>query len=299
MDGSARCVSRYNRVVLATVFAAAWLSLGSPQPSTQLILASAIDRDGNTILDLGPDEFLIEEGGLRCEAVEVRPAAYPIAIAIDTSGFAREPLMSIRHALHVFVAALSGRQVALYTFGAPSARVVEFTSDFSQLDHAIDRLFASPTSGARPYDAVTMAANDLRALNAPVTMIVVLSAGGPDNSAAGPREMQDAVRQTRAVVNVVDFRTVRAASGMSHEGRPAPIVSEDRYLSALAQGTRGTYDRITQEGGYLTSLERLRRLLESEVFVEYTPQPDAPSQTLKVGVRLPGVAVRAVGLDRR
>jgi hypothetical protein len=130
-------------------------------------------------------------------------------------------------------------------------------------------------------------------------MIVVLSSGGPDNVAVSPRGMQDAVNRTRAVVNVVDFRTVRASSGLSHQGRSAPIVSEDLYLSALAQATRGTYDRITQEGGYLVGLERIRRLLESEVVVEYAPAPDAPSHELKVGVRLPGVTVRALGLDSR
>jgi hypothetical protein len=264
-----------------------------------MLLASAIDRDGNTILDLSPDDFVIEEGGQRCEAVDVKPASYPIAIVIDTSGFARDSLMSMRHALHVFVGSLSGRQVAFYTSGAPPARLVDFTTDVTRLDKAVDHLFASPTSGARPYDAVTMAANDLKTLGAPVTMIVVLSSGGPDNSAIGPRGMQDAVRRTRAVVTVVDFRTVRASSGVSHRGRSAPIVSEDLYLSALAQATRGTYDRITQEGGYLVGLERIRRLLESEVVVEYAPAPDATSHALKVGVGLPGVTIRALGLDSR
>jgi hypothetical protein len=289
----------YNRVVIAVVIAAAWLSLGNQQPSTQLLLASATDRDGNTILDLSPEDFLIEEGGRRCEAVDVKPASYPVAIVVDTSGFARDPLMSMRRALHVFVGSLSGRPVAFYTSGAPPARLVDFTTDVTRLDQAVDHLFASRTSGARPYDAVTMAADDLKTLNASVTMIVVLSSGGPDNSAVGPRAMQDAVNRARAVVNVVDFRTVRASSGLSHQGRPASIVSEDLYLSALAQATRGTYDRISQEGGYQVGLERIRHLLEAEVVVEYAPAPDAPSHELKVGVRLPGVTIRALGLDSR
>lgn len=278
---------------------AAWLSFGSIQPPTQLLLANAIDRDGNAVLDLSADEFLIEEGGRRCETVDVRPASYPIAIAIDTSGFARGPFLSMRRALHAFLGALSGRQVALYTFGAPPNRVVEFTTDLARLERAVDTVFASPTSGARPYDAVTMAARDLKALNVPITMIVVLSAGGPDNSAVAPRAMLDAVRQTRAVVNVVDFRTVRASSGLSHEGRPAPIISEDPYLSELAQQTRGEYDRISQEGGYLASLDRIRHRLESEVIVEYAPPGEGTVDSLKVGVRLPGVTVRALGLDKR
>lgn len=286
-------------MVIAAVLAAAWLSLANQQLATQLLLASATDREGNAILDLSPDDFLIEEGGQRCEPVDVKPASYPIAVVVDTSGFARDPLMSMRHALHVFIGSLSGRQVAFYTSGAPPIRVVDFTTDVTQLDQAVDHLFASPTSGARPYDAVTMAANDLKTLNAPMTMIVVLSSGGPDNSAAGAREMQDAVRRTRAVVNVIDFRTVRASSGLSHQGRSAPIVSEDLYLSALAQATRGTYDRVTQEGGYLVGLERIRRLLESEVVVEYAPAPDATSHALRVGLRLPGVTIRALGLDSR
>jgi hypothetical protein len=286
--------------MIAASLAVAWLSFGSLQPPTQLLLASATDRDGNTILDLSPDDFVIEEGGRRCEAVDVKPASYPIAIVVDTSGFARDPLMSMRHALHVFIGSLSGRQVAFYTSGAPAAaRIVDFTTDLMRVDQAVDHLFASPTAGARPYDAVTMAANDLKALNAPVTMIVVLSSGGPDHSAVDPRGMQDAVRRTRAVVNVVDFRTVRASSGLSHQGRPAPIASEDLYLSALAQATRGRYERITQEGGYLVGLERIRRLLESEVVVEYAPAPDATSHVLKVGVGLPGVTVRALGLESR
>jgi len=276
----------------------AWLSLIGAQPVTNSFLASAIDRDGNAVLDLSADEFVIEEGGARCEAVDVRPASYPIAIAVDTSSFARDSFISLRHALHVFVDALSARQVALYSFGGLPSRVVEFTTDLSRLDQAIDRFFASPTSGARPYDTVKMAATDLKTLHAPLTMIVLLSAGGPDNSSVGPRDMQNAVRQARAMVNVIDLRPVRASSGLSHQGRPTPVVSEDLYLSALAQETRGSYDRISQEGGYLASLERLRRLIESEVVVEYTPPSKAAtSQELRVGVRLPGVTIRAVGLD--
>ena len=66
---------------------------------TRFVLASVADQAGSPVLGLAPADFVIEEDGVRRDALDVRPATYPIAIMLDTSSTARQNFMLMRKAV--------------------------------------------------------------------------------------------------------------------------------------------------------------------------------------------------------
>jgi len=58
-------------------------------------LASVTDPRNRPLVDVGPDDFVIQEAGTSRDILSVRPADYPIVILLDTGNDARAdfPLM--------------------------------------------------------------------------------------------------------------------------------------------------------------------------------------------------------------
>src|SRR5262249_30449101 len=106
---------RQSATLAAIVAALVAPLVGQARPESRFTLVSAIDKDGSAVVGLGADDFVLEEDGQPCEILGASPAAYPIAIVIDTSSFARGGFQQLRDAAHQFAGALSGREVALYT----------------------------------------------------------------------------------------------------------------------------------------------------------------------------------------
>jgi hypothetical protein len=112
---------------------------------------------------------------------------------------------------------------------------------------------------------------------------------------------------SRSILHVVEARTI-SASGRLGNVRGRRNFTSDRaaeaalglqeLLQGLVDRTRGDYDRIFAASGYFASLERLQRRLAAEVVVEYASSGENSKAPLRIGTRVPGGAVRAIGLDR-
>jgi len=285
---------------------ALWSPVVSAQLDSRVALVSVLSRDGDPVMDLAVDDFIVEDGGRRAEPVNVTPAAYPVAVVVDTSSFARSEFQPLRDAVHQFIDSLSGRDVALYSAGVPAMMVVDFTRDLGRVQDAVEHLFAQPDGTARYYDAVTEAAGHVRERHESVSRIVLVTAGGPETSSTSPREVLHAVQASRSIVDIVDLRDISKVrmSVTDPRGRNAPMhvdrtgVGDERVLQALSEKTRGHYERIFSASAYATTLDRVRRQLLSEVVLEYAV-PTGSSRQLKLGVRLPGAIVSGIGLNRR
>ena len=83
----------------------------------------------------------------------------------------------MRAAVRQLVSRLSGREVALYTFGERAFRVADFTRDTTKLEHKVDDVFALAEGESHVLDGIIEAAKDLARREAAVAMIVVVSAG--------------------------------------------------------------------------------------------------------------------------
>jgi len=271
---------------------------------SRFALVRAADVDGAPILGLAADDVVVEDGGTACEVLGVTPASYPVAIIVDTSSFARSDFQQLRDSVHQFIGALSGRDVALFATGALPTRVVDFTRDLGQLEAGIGHTFAQPGTAPRTLDAIADAARDLRERRGVITRIVVVSAGGPEASARSPRAVLDAVVASRSIVDVIDLQeTHRRASTNDERSSKTVIPSELRsdtdaaLLRALSKRTLGIYERIVTPSGYAAALQKIRGQILSEVVVEYTAAV-ASARKLRVGVRLPGVVVRGIAIER-
>jgi hypothetical protein len=274
------------------------------QPESRFVLVAGADRAGNPLLGLRAQDFTVENGGVPCDVIAVSPATYPVAIIVDTSNFARSDFQLLRSAVQRFVSG-AARDIAVYTSGAPMARVQGFTRDQGMRERTIEHLFATPDGTTQTLTAVLRVGGDLRPLNEPVAAIVVVSAGGIEANAPAGREVVQAVLASHAILHVIDRRTIqidepaRASYDRTHGTRILPDSSRrGDVLEALARRTSGEYVPGVDATAYAFGLEAVRRQLDAEVIVEYAVPPNAP-RDLRLGIRVPGSTLgRAIGLER-
>ena len=280
---------------------------GPMQPSTRFVLASVVNPATDApIVGLAAEDFVVQEGTTRCDILAVTQAHYPVAVLVDTSQAARAEFTQMRKAVRQLVGRMSGRDVALYSFGDRAFRVADFTRDTTRLERAVDQLFALPDGESHVLDAVIEAAKDLARREPSVGMIVVVSAGANDQSNRTPREVFEPVLASRSIVHVVEMRSI-GASGRLGNVRGRRNFTSDRAAEAalglqellqnLVDRTRGDYDRVFAGSGYLASLDHLQRRLGAELILEYAASGGPPSE-LQIGTRIVGGAVRGIGLDR-
>jgi len=294
---------------VALVLAVLGAAGASPlQPSSRFVLASVADAQTATpLIGLAAEDFVIQEGSTRCETISARVAQYPIAILMDTSQAARTQFSEMRKAVRQLVSRLSGRDVAIYTFGDRAFRAADFSRDTARLERAVDQLFALPDGESHVLDAIVEAGKDISRREPAVAMIIVVSAGANDQSSRTPREVFEPVLASRSILHIVEARAI-GASGRLDNVRGRRNFTSDRaaeaalglqeLLQGLADRTRGDYDRIFATSGYFSSLERLQRRLAAELVVEYASPGGNAGASLQIGTHVPGGNVRAIGLDR-
>jgi von Willebrand factor type A domain len=293
--------------VLAAAAISALSATLAAQSASRFILARASGPDGQPLVGLAAEDFVVYEGATPREALNAAPAAYPVAILVDTTEAARAEFMTMRLAVRQFIDRLSGREVALYAFGDRAMRLVDFTRDTGKLQRSIDNLFAQPGAESHVLDAIIEAAKEIRRSESAVTLITVVSAGGNDQSNRTPRDVFDAVLASRSIVHVVEMRMLRA-SGRLTNVRGRRTATSDRAAEAalgleellrdLADRTEGNYNVIYSGSGYQSDLEALQRSLASEVIIEYESAADAAPAPLRLAARPIGATVRGIGLER-
>ena len=147
-------------------------------PEAALVLAVVVlsadqVEEGSALVGLEADDFLVREENQLRTTLDAWPAVYPVAILVDNTQNARADFIQIRSAVHQFVGSLSGREVALYSFGDRATRIVDFTTDLKKVEKATENLFALPESESHVLDAVIEAARDIRKREVPVAAIVM------------------------------------------------------------------------------------------------------------------------------
>jgi len=278
------------------------------QGASRFVLASVADGEGQPVVGLSHEDFVIQEGNERCETLAASPARYPIAILVDTSEAARADFTPLRSAVRQFIDRLSGHEVALYTFGDRALKTVDFTTDLGKLQRAADSLFAQPEGESHVLDAIIEAGKAIAKREPVVAMIVVVSAGANDQSSRTPREVLEPTLASRAMLQVVEMRSPRAAGRLNNPRLQRNFTSDkkaeasgtlEELLRALSERTKGHYEQIYSSSGYHSRLAALKGQLASELVIEYLGQPQNPPGALRIGAHLPGATVTAIALDRR
>jgi hypothetical protein len=262
-------------------------------PASRLVLASVSDPQGRPIVDLDPDEFVVSEGGQRCEVVASYDADYPVVVLIDNSSDARSDLAAIRSAVSRFLSRVGERFVAIGTLTNPPALLTSFEDERPAVLARLEALTPSPTSELMPIEAIALAAGAVRQNGSPFSAIVVVSAHAIDTTQSQNTRLLPEIFDSGAVVHVIS-RTSPAAA----PDRTAPRLQAD-LLRDLAEQTRGNFTTVFSAPSYSVALNNLADRLGTETMVEYfVPTGAAAPGEVQIGVRIPGAHVRGLRVSK-
>ena len=295
-------------LILAALYWLSWMSwtcwtLASQPPTTATVtryaLARVLAESGKPLLNApASDDLVVEEDGERRTVISVAPAAYPVAVLLDTSGFARDDFFRLREAATHFVRSLRDREVAVYTFGDRSARLTPFTRDTKALARAVETTFAADGGEVHVIDAFIEAAEEIGRLTPMVSTIVVVSGGGRDRSRRNLQDLREPLSRSHAIVRVVDRRRPQASTARSG-GRDQAVqtaLGDEDILREFVERTQGQFIQIAGASGYQAALDQALEQMASEWIVAYEGLAQPHSRSVRLGIRLPGATIRGIGL---
>lgn len=279
------------RAVLAGLVLTAFLppDVGAQQlAASRVMLATVLDRTNRPTVDVGPDDFVIEEGNDEREILSVQVADYPVALVLDNATDAADSLGAIRQAAARFIQRIGQRPVAIGTLADPPSVVASFDDDRATVLAAVDRITAAERAPLRPLGLLKDIADRISAFGSPFSVVVVVSAGAVDPAEQPEADRIAPIVESGAAVHVIALRPAGFAASES-----APDL-----LRALSEQTRGQFTPIYNTVSFGVALDRLADQLSSELMIDYLVPPGSSGDHARIGIRVPGARVRGLGVSK-
>jgi hypothetical protein len=279
-------------------FVLAAVSLASPAGAVQQTGASrtalAIISDGRnrSIVDVGADDFIVQEAGQAREVLSVRVADYPVVVMLDNGSESRSDFATQREAVERFLTRLGPRAVAIGTLAVPPRMRTTFDDERQVMMERLAEIDTEKSAKSALLQGTALGADTIRSAGALFGALVVLSATAADDTRGAPDEMIAPIIDSRAVLHVIANRSALLAG-------PAGQVRSGQALRSIADQTRGAFTVIYSPSSYQAALDRLAERLTSEMMIEYLVPPGSKPVDVKLGVRLPGAHVRGLGVSPR
>jgi hypothetical protein len=245
------------------------------------------------VLDVGVDDFVVQEDAESREILSVRAADYPVVLIIDTGGPA-DDLPLVQKAAKRFVERLgSERPMAIGTLSSPTL-LTGFEADRTDVVSTLDKLAATPPADNSMLHAAQLATETLASAGSLFSSIVILVASPVDDIGHGAvvAEGPDAIASVAAsgaILYVVAIRAPRTSAAM-------PEWNGGAALRALTEQSRGQFVTIYTAASFEAALDRIAERMASELLIEYLVPKQSSAKDVKVGVRLPGARVRGLGV---
>jgi VWFA-related protein len=195
-----------------------------------------------------------------------------IVLALDHSqSMYNKPLADARNAAQRFVDAKpKSNQISVIAFASQALSLSRFSTSMTDVDDALGSISTDPVYGTALYDAVVLAAHELRSHGLPGRVIILVTDGQETTSEATLTQAITAARKAGAAVYAV------AIPSGAFSPRPLQRLAADtggRYYQAPStKALRGIYKAIAAE------LRRVWRL-------EY-PTAARPGDTLRVAAKV-------------
>jgi hypothetical protein len=250
------------------------------------VLAAVVDSQGRPLVDVGLDDFVVAEGTMAREVLDVHVADYPLAMVIDDRPEAAEALPILRRAAFRFVERVGERPIALFRLSSATP-MAGLDSDRATVGARLDDI--AVTDGATAGSAletIARAASLLQASGAPFSAIIVAAAAPIDAAAPVRGELLPAIQSSGAMVHVVQGQAAGAA----------PEPDQPDLLRVLADQTRGQFTAIFASVSFAAALDRLADRLAIEMMVQYLVPAGPKPGDVRVGVRIPGARVVGMGV---
>jgi hypothetical protein len=267
----------------------------SQQTMSSRVLLATVAAGNHALVELGPDDFVIEEGGATRDVVDMHVADYPLVVLIDNSAAARNDLDAIRDAAARFVSRVGERAVAVGTLADSPAILASFDDERAKVLAAIRAVSVDPSAGLMPLEAIARAVTAIETAGTAFSAIVVISARPIEPAEIGSSDLLTPILASRASVHVIARRSAAAAE----PGGPTRTDGDGDVLRQLANLTRGQYTTIYSPASYGIALDGLADRLAAEVMIEYVVPPGQGARgDVRVGVKIPGARVTGLGVSR-
>lgn len=250
------------------------------------LYATALDRRGRPIEDLGVEEVRVVEAGREQQIRRFeRVTDLPIhaAILVDTSASMAEELPEAeRAALRFFGDVLTDRdRAAVMTFADEPHLAVRFTRDVEVLAGGLAALEAR--GDTRLWDAVAFALHYFSGIRGK-RALVLLSDGLDSGSRFGYDEILDYARRTGVAIYIVGVNV------------PSYPPEHGMFLDRLARETGGRSFRITRAAELTPVYRDIERELRAQYLIAYQSSHPPSSEFREIDVRAarPGTELRTV-----
>jgi hypothetical protein len=273
--------------------------VASAQGQTRRVYVTAFGANGAPYTDLGPDDFIVKEGGKTHPIVSVGPASQQtmqVAILVDDagSGMFRVPVAR-------FIESLMGRaEFSIRAITGQTLKLVDFTTDRGYLSDAVAKLGARPTTyaneGTQLLDGITGASRDLLKRKSARPVIVALAVGGSDASQIQPEDALNDLRRSGAQLYVVTVVSGSLRATVT-PARPGDMLNEGHALQAvLGDGparSGGDREEISAIAGVDTGLQRFAAQLKSQLFIEYSLDGGKMSDKISIALKRTDLTLHA------
>jgi hypothetical protein len=253
------------------------------------LLATVVDMTGKPLVDVGADDFVVEESGEERDVLDVHVADYPVAVLIDDAPDTAA-LSAIKAAVGRFITRIGERPVALGTLSNPSQLIAGLEDD---RETVLARTAALTISGAPAVTlpAVAHAARVLQETGAPFSAIVIVSGRSIDARNPVDGALLPSILASGAAIHVVESRV--APANAADGSVPADVPD---LLRVLSDQTHGQYATIFSSVSYSIALDRLADRLSAEMMIQYLVPSNTRAGDVRVGVRRPGARVLGLGV---
>jgi len=287
----------------STVLSVAGLSAVTPRQAathegvTRAVYVSVLDKNDVPVTDLGPNDFVVKEGGKTRDVVEAGMANVPLRIAllVDDNGTG-----IFRYGVVKFIERLQGRaEFALSTVNGQNQKLVDYTADVNLLTAAIGQLTARPgtNDGGQLLEGIFETAKDFQKRPTRRPVIVVLTVGGEEHSTLPAHHVLEELLKSGAALHVfaINSAAIRPTAAVS---RPGALLEENMNLSeVLGDGPKqsgGKREEIVAAPGVVVGLQQLAEALRSQYAVSFSrSDPPKSGDKISVSVKRSGLTVRA------
>src|SRR5258706_8006841 len=274
----------------STVLSVVSLSAVSPRQAgthegvTRAVYVSVFDKNDVPVTDLGPNDFVVKEGGKTRDVVEAGMANVPmrIALLVDDNGTG-----IFRYGVVKFIERLQGRaEFALSTVNGQNQKLVDFPADVALLTSAIGQLTARPgtNDGGQLLEGIFETAKDFQKRMTRRPVIVVLTVGGEEHSTLPAHHVLEELQKSGAALHVIAINS-SALRAMAAVSKPSALLAENLNLSeVLGDGPKqsgGKREEIVASAGLTVGLQALAEALRSQHAISFS-RADAPKADHKL-----------------
>jgi hypothetical protein len=171
--------------------------------ASRFALALVNDPKGKAIVDIGQDDFVVQEGNVTREVLDVRVADYPVVLVLDNGSAASADFAAIKAAALRFVERIGQRPLAIVTTAGAPNLIAAFEDEHDTLAEKIEAIDPPRAVDGQPLRALALAARTISATGALFSTIVLATASPIEVGGTAAEEFVAPIVDSRAVVHVV------------------------------------------------------------------------------------------------